>query len=277
MLRPSRAAPRAGGHDVVIVTGASRGIGLAVCRRFAALGASVGMIARDATVLEEASKAVDGDVCTAAADVADPEALCSALDRLADALGEPTVLVNNAGAGHWGAVIDTDADDFRRAIGVNYLGAVHATGDVLPGMLRRGRGSIVNVASIAGRIGAPFEAAYSASKFALVGYTEALAIELAGTGVTVSLVQPGPVDTGFFSARGHPYAVRRPRPIPAERVADAVVKAARTGRPELFVPAWLGLAHVAKTAAPAIYRRATARMYAQQRRQLRRRVSSRGR
>ncbi|MGH9136867.1 MAG: SDR family NAD(P)-dependent oxidoreductase, partial [Acidimicrobiales bacterium] len=169
------------GRDVVIVTGASRGIGLEVCRRFAALGVSVGMVARDAAALEVASSAVGGSACTAAADVADPSALAAALDDIEGALGPPTVLVNNAGHGHWASVVETDADAFRRAIDVNYLGAVNAISHVLPGMLARGRGSIVNVASVAGRIGAPFEAAYSASKFALVGYTEALAVELAGT------------------------------------------------------------------------------------------------
>ena len=135
----------------------------------------------------------------------------------------------------------------------------------------RGRGRIVNVASIAGRIGAPFEAAYSASKFALVGYSEALAIELAGTGVTVSLIHPGPVETEFFRTRGHRYELRRPRPVPAERVAEAVVKAVHRDRHELFVPAWLGLAYAAKVAAP-LYRRTTKRLFARQRGDLRQRL-----
>ncbi len=246
----------------MIVTGASRGIGLAVCRRFGGEGARVGMIARDSHMLESARATVPGVVATAAADVTDRVALGAALDHLEAALGAPTVLVNNAGHGYWGSVVDTDTAAFRRAIEVNYFGAVNAIAHVLRGMVTRGRGSIVNVASIAGRIGSPFEAAYSASKFALVGYTEALGIELAGTGVTVSLIQPGPVDTDFFRTRGHRYELRRPRPIPADRVADAVVKAVHQGRHEVFVPAWLGLAYGAKVAAPPFYRRATQRLFA---------------
>lgn len=271
MLRRRRGRARSDSDDVVFVTGASRGIGLEVCRRFGALGASVGMVARDAAALEAASTTVSGTLCTAVADVADRTALSAALTRLEAALGAPTVLINNAGHGHWGAVVETEPDEFRRAIEVNYLGAVNAIGHVLPGMLQHGRGSIVNIASIAGRIGSPFEAAYSASKFALVGYTEALGIELTGTGVTVSLVHPGPVDTDFFQRRGHPYALGRPRPIPADRVAHAVVMAVRRGRRELFVPPWFGLAHLAKTAAPAVYRRGTHRLFAPQLRAMRQR------
>jgi short-subunit dehydrogenase len=272
MLRRGRDASRSEQQTVVIVTGASRSIGLVVCRRFGAEGARVGMIARDAAVLESASATVPGTVATATADVVDRAALAGALDALADELGAPTVLVNNAGLGSWGAVADTDADSFRRAIDVNYLGAVNTIAHVLPGMLARACGRVVNVASIAGRIGAPFEAAYSASKFALVGYSEALAIELAGTGVTVSLIHPGPVETEFFRTRGHRYELRRPRPVPAERVAEAVVKAVHRDRHEMFVPAWLGLAYAAKVAAPPLYRHTTQRLFARQRRDLRERL-----
>jgi uncharacterized protein len=272
MLRRGRSAARSMDGAVVIVTGASRGIGLEACRRFGDLGAKIGMIARDAASLEAASAGVPGSPSTATADVADPEALAAALDRIEAALGPPAVLVNNAGIGHWGAVLDTDAEAFRRAVEVNYLGAVNATAHVLPGMLRRGRGRIVNVASIAGRIGAPFEAAYSASKFALVGYSEALAVEVAGTGVTVSLVNPGPVDTEFFERRGHPFDLRLPRPIAAGRAADVIVKAARTGRRELYVPRSLSVAHTAKTLVPPLYRLTTERLYARRRRALRDRL-----
>src|SRR5206468_446114 len=150
---------------------------------------------------------------------------------------------------------------FRRAIEVNYLGVVHTTAAVLSGMLQRRRGHIVNVASVAGRMAAPFEAAYSASKFAVVGYSEALRAEVSGTGVRVSVVDPGPVDTEFFARRGHPLHARSPRPVSAGTVANAIMAAVERGRAEAFVPRWLGVAYVAKTVLPAAYRAGTARMY----------------
>ena len=224
-------------------------------------------------MLEAASATVPGVVATAAADVTDRVALGAALDHLEAALGAPTVLVNNAGHGYWGC----RCRHRHRRLPAGDRGELPRCGQrhrprPAAACVTRGRGSIVNVASIAGRIGAPFEAAYSASKFALVGYTEALGIELAGTGVTVSLIQPGPVDTDFFRTRGHRYELRRPRPIPADRVADAVVKAVHQGRHEVFVPAWLGLAYAAKVAAPPFYRRTTQRLFARQRGDLRQRL-----
>jgi len=244
---------------VAIVTGASRGIGLAVCHRLAAAGDAVGLLARDADALDAAASALRTAgapaVAVAAADVADADATTAAIASLERELGPCEVLVNDAGAGAWGAVVDTDAATFRRMVEVNYLGTVHATAAVLAGMVDRGRGRIVNVASIAGRIGAPFEAAYSASKFAVVGYSEALAVELTGTGVTVSLVDPGPVDTDFFARRGHRYELRAPRPIGAERVAAAVMRAVDHGTAEQFVPRWLRGANAVSTVVPGLYRR----------------------
>lgn len=254
-----------------MVTGGSRGIGLQVGRSFNRLGARVGLIARDAAALAAACQQLGRGACWAVADVSAPDQLASAMAELESQLGSPTVLVNNAGHGQWGAVVDTELVEFRRAIEVNYLGAVHATALVLPGMLQRGRGCIVNVASIAGRIGAPFEAAYSASKFALVGYSEALAAEVAGSGVAVSLIEAGPVDTDFAAERVAPRRRGAPRPIAAERVADTIVAAVLGRQGERYLPRWLRLAHVAKTTAPVLHRTGVGWMFATDRRALRQR------
>jgi short-subunit dehydrogenase len=137
---------------------------------------------------------------------------------------------------------------------VNYLGTLYPTLAVLPGMYERRRGHIVNVASVAGRMGAPLEAAYCGTKFAVTGLSEALSAETAAYRVAVSLVQPGPVETDFFDARGVPYQRSFPRAVSAEKVAKAVIRAVERGKAETFVPHWLGAANMIKTLAPPLYR-----------------------
>lgn len=243
----------------VVVTGASRGIGRAVALAMARRGARVGAIARTGQDLEDLRReeAGGGHMVVAEADVSVRSEVEAALASLRRQLGAIDVLVNNAGIGLYGAVAQLDPDDAERLVHVNYLGTVYPTLAVLPEMIERRRGAIVNVGSIAGRIGAPFEAAYSASKFAVVGFTEALALEVAPLGVRVSMVNPGPVDTGFFAARGHPYARRAPRPIPPDRVAAAVLAAVERPRLERTLPRSLRLATLVRLAAPRFYQVAT--------------------
>jgi short-subunit dehydrogenase len=112
----------------------------------------------------------------------------------------------------------------------------------------------VNVASIAGHVGVRDEAVYSATKAALIGFSEALRYELHGAGVGVSIVSPGPVDTAYFERRGRPYPRRRPRPIEPERVAEAILHAIRSNKAQVFVPRWMGFAAWIRGAAPPIYR-----------------------
>jgi len=200
----------------------------------------------------------------AAADVGDRPSIERALASLERELGPIDILVNNAGIGAYGKVADTDVEVFEQMIRVNYLGTVYPTKAVLPGMAERRRGHIVNVASVAGRFGVPLEAAYSASKFAVVGFTEALAFEVAPLGIGVSMVNPGPVDTEFFETRGHPYSQPWPKPVPAERVAEAVLAAVERDRREQVIPSLLRSGLVVKEIAPPFYRMGTARNFARQ-------------
>lgn len=269
MFRNARDRPGTVPGDVVVITGASRGIGAELCRRFSVSGAKVGLIARDAAMLGEVQQALSSASHAVVADVADRVALAAAFVDIEQVLGPVSVLVNNAGFGSWDAVVETDADVFGRVIAVNYLGTVYATLCALPGMLTRGRGHIINICSIAGRIGAPFEAAYSASKFAVVGFSEALAVEIDGTGLEVSMIHPGPVETGFAAARRRPAPRRAPRPVPISAVADAVMATVRRPRRNRYVPAWLGLAVAAKAIVPVAHRLGTERLFAAERRKLR--------
>lgn len=240
---------------VALVTGASRGIGRAAARALHARGASVGLVARARVELEALAGELGSRVAVAPADVADPQQVDVAVGVVVGALGPVDVLVNNAGIGAYASVLEEDTGTHERLMRINYLGTVHPTLAVLPSMAERRRGHVVNVASIAGRVGAPFEAAYSASKFAVVGWSEALAAEMAPFGVRVSLVNPGPVDTSFTDARGVPFQRSVPRPIRPVRVADAIVHAVEQDRFEQTLPRWLRVAPIVRAVAPGLYRR----------------------
>ena len=237
-----------------VITGASRGIGAAVARAAAHQGATLGLIARDEADLQAVLESAGGRGAIAVADVADPEALTVALGRLEARIGPPDVLVANAGIGQYGAFADISAEEVERVIRVNVLGMAHAIRLVVPGMIERRRGHIVTLGSIAGRLGSPFEAVYSASKFAGVGLTEALVVELEPYGIGVSMVNPGPVATHFGEARGHPYDRDRPKPVSADDVAKAVMAAVEGDKHEQYVPSAFRGAVVTRHLLPPLFR-----------------------
>ena len=245
--------------SVVVITGASRGIGEALAREAGARGARLGLIARSKGELDEVLAASRGNGAVAEADVSDRASLEGALGALVNELGPVDILVNNAGIGSYGFVADTPVEDFERMIRVNYFGTVYATKFVLPSMLERARGHIVNMGSIAGRIGAPLEAAYSASKFAVAGFHEALSLELANRGIGMTMIDPGPVETNFFEARSAPYVRTKPKPVSPGEVARAVISAVEKGREEVFIPAWLRVPAAIKMVVPRMFRRGTLR------------------
>jgi uncharacterized protein len=245
--------------SVALITGASRGIGREVARAAARRGAAVGLVARSGDELARMLAEMGGKGAFTVADVSDRNDVARAVAEISSSLGPIDILVNNAGIGAYGPFETEDIDMFERLVRVNYFGTLYAMKAVVPEMLSRGRGHIVNVASIAGRIGAPFEAAYSASKFAVVGLSEAADIELAPRGVRVSLVNPGPVDTGFFEARGAPYARKTPKPVAASAVAKTVIAAVEDNRAEQYIPRWLRGAVLARHAAAPLYRKGAAK------------------
>ena len=237
-----------------MITGATKGIGRAVADVLVTRRWRIGCIARSRRNLEALQSELGADqVAIAPADVGDRTAVESAIAALTAELGQVDVLVNNAGIGLWGPVVDLDPDDAERLMRVNYLGTIYAACAVLPAMVARGSGHIVNVGSLSGRLGTPLEAAYSASKFALMGFSEALQVEVAPAGVKVSVVNPGPVDTEFFEARGHPYERKSPRPVPATDVAAAVLAAIEGGRFETIVPNSFRIALATRAVAAPLY------------------------
>lgn len=238
----------------VLITGASRGIGRAVAEAAGAKGANIGLIARTHSDLENVLEHSNGGGAIATADVADPEALVAAIADIEAQLGPTDILVANAGIGAYGAFTDTTPEEIERIVRVNVLGTMHTVRAVVPGMIQRRRGHIVTIGSIAGRIGSPFEAIYSATKFAGVGLTEALVVELEPYGIGVSMIQPGPVATNFGEARGHPYDRQRPRPVPASQVADAVISAVEGDKHEQYVPGSFRGAVIARHSFPPLFR-----------------------
>ena len=176
-----------------VVTGASRGIGLAVARALLAQGARVTLMARDAGALEAAAAGLGNGTAWQTVDVADAASVNAAFARA----GTVDILVNNAGQAASAPFGRTDAALWQRMLDVNLTGAYHCIQAVLPGMLDLGWGRIVNVASTAGLTGYRYVAAYCAAKHGLVGLTRALALEVAAKGVTVNAVCPGYTETAI--------------------------------------------------------------------------------
>ena len=222
----------------VVITGASSGIGRATALEMARRGANVVLAARRADRLDEVAvqcRALGVRAVSVPADVTRPED-CR---RLIEAAGEIDVLVNNAGFAIWNAITEADPGDLRDMMDTNYFGTVHCTQAALPRMLERGRGTIVNVASIAGLMGVARMGGYCATKFAVVGFSEALRDELIGHGVKVALVCPGTTETEFFvkAEKGKmPGASRLMPAVKPERVARAVCDAAEDGRYRRILP-----------------------------------------
>ena len=242
---------------VVLVTGASAGIGRAAAVRFAAAGARVLVHGRDVTRTSDVARQVGGRALIA--DLASPADRLRLADEAMNAFGRVDVLVNNAGFGHSGPFTAMPVDAVRRLIEVDLVAAIELTHALLPAMVEQKRGAVSFVTSIAGRTGVAGEAVYSATKAGLDAFAESLRAETAGSGVNISVVIPGVVDTGFFETRGRPYERTTPRPIPADVVADAVVRTVARDRAEAWVPRWLRIAPTVRALTPGAYRRLAVR------------------
>lgn len=235
--------PRPDRPEVVVVTGASAGVGRAVARRFASEGASVGLIARGMDGLEGAKadiEALGGRALIIQGDVADPEMCERAAERVEQEFGPIDIWVNNATVSVFSRVIDMQPDEVRRVTEVTYLGTVHGTLAALRRMAPRNRGTIVQVGSALAYRAIPLQSAYCAAKHAAEGFTESLRVELMhdGSNVHVTLVHLPAINTPQFEWNktrlpGHPQPV--PPIYQPEVAAEAVHYAAHVRRREISV------------------------------------------
>lgn len=227
---------------VALVTGASSGIGAATARAFAGAGLRIALCARRKDRLEQLAAeltARGGEVTVHAVDVTEALAVRGMVDQVAARWGRLDVLVNSAGRGFVATLEQTTAEELRALMELNVVAVLGATQAALPLMRRQGSGHIINVSSVVGRRAVPYRAAYSATKFALGALSEALRVELTGTGIAVTLVYPIRTSaTEFHEAEVQKTPWRPMGPVQtAERVARSILRCVRRPRPEIY-PYW---------------------------------------
>ena len=218
---------------VVAITGGARGIGRAIAAELARAGARVGIGDVDLGAAEAAAAAIDGEVHAFEVDVTDRASMDRFVDAVEERIGPLDVMVNNAGILLVGPFLEEDDSATQRQLSVNVMGVVHGMRAALPRMRERGRGHLVNIASSASWVSPPGEVSYAATKHAVLALTDGVREELLGSGVELSAVFPGLVDTELATGTKPPRASKW---ISPDDVARVVVDAIREPRPDVFVP-----------------------------------------
>jgi NAD(P)-dependent dehydrogenase (short-subunit alcohol dehydrogenase family) len=251
----------------VLITGGSRGLGLALAREVAAQGARVGICGRDADSLERARRSlaqIGGEVLAVACDLTQPASVSELLEQVHQRFGPADVLINNAGVIEVGPAETMSVADYEEAMATNFWGMLYPTLALLPEMRERKAGRIVNITSIGGKVGIPHLLPYSASKFAAVGFSQGLRAEVASDGIKVVTVCPGLMRTGsprnaIFRGRHRSeyawFSISDALPglsISAEAAARRIVAACRRGDAEVLFPVPARVAAVVSAVAPGL-------------------------
>jgi short-subunit dehydrogenase len=248
-------------EKVAIVTGASSGIGRQLAADFADRRAKLVLVARRGDRLEEVAgecRRRGAETEALVGDLADRGFAASVVDATLARFGRLDVLVNNAGVPKHKHVYDVTPDEVEYTVRVNFLAPAVLTLAALAPMLRQGGGTIVNISSAAGRIPPPREAVYAASKYALTGFSEGLALDLAGSNIHPAVVHVGPIDTEIWEKAEAPVRYRGRKHHP-RIVSDAVFESIEKRRYEVTVPGSLRWACLLKGLAPGLFRRGSAR------------------
>lgn len=212
---------------VALITGAGRGIGYATAIALAKEGVHLGLIGLTSANLEKVAEEVkqyDVNVSIATADVANNESVIEAVNHITSELKHIDILINNAGTAKFGGFLDLSTEDWEKIIQVNLLGTYYVTKAVLPDMIERKTGDIINISSSAGQKGAPVTSAYSASKFAVLGLTESLMLEVRKHNIRVTALTPSTVATDLAIdtnlTDGNPEKVMQPEDLAEFMVAQ---------------------------------------------------------
>ncbi|GAB6991533.1 SDR family oxidoreductase [Paenibacillus pini] len=226
-------------NKVVFITGASSGIGALTAQMVSSQGAIPILAARSQQRLEETARLIQGPHEIRLMDVTQENEVQRTLEDIIHRYGGIDILLNNAGYGKFENALDMPAEEYGKMMDVNYMGTVRCTKAVLPHMLQRKRGQIINVASMAGKIGTAKSTAYTATKHAVLGFSNSLRQELRGTGITVSTINPGPIDTAFFEQAdpsGSYVNNVRWLMMKPEHVARKIVRVMNTRKEEINLP-----------------------------------------
>lgn len=226
---------------VVIITGASSGIGAEMAVLLSKSGAIPVLMARSLSKLNEVAKRIEGEHAIFQLDVTSPEGIKVVMEQVLTKYGKIDILINNAGFAVFDSFEAAKLEDFEEMMNVNYMGLVRCTKAVLPAMLKQDSGHIINIASIAGKVGVAKSSGYAATKHAVLGFTNSLRQELMGTShIIVSAINPGPIRTSFFDKadRTGNYLNNLPQWIilQAEQVAKAVLKVIQQKKVEKDMP-----------------------------------------
>ena len=230
--------------SVSVISGASSGIGEATARLLAAKGSHVIILARDADRLEKVAADIRSENGVAHAypvDLGDAAALAATAARIVAEHGSPDILFNNAGAGRWLPLLETSAEEAAAMMALPYLAAFNLTRELLPAMLKKGSGQIVNITSVACRLPWPGAVAYGAARAAVAAFTNALRSDIRGSGVSVTLAIFGTVETKYWKtnpgSREHlPAIAAAIRVLTQEEVAEAIVRGIERNRREIVQP-----------------------------------------
>ncbi|RWR15054.1 SDR family oxidoreductase [Siminovitchia fortis] len=246
----------------VVITGASGGLGEQTAYRCAASGANLVLLSRNVKKLEEMAESIREKYGVSSLalklDISRHEDIPAVFRAIFEKAGHIDVLVNNAGYGIFAEAKDVTPADVEGMFAVNVVGLIVCTKEVIPSMRKRKSGHIINISSQAGKLATPKSSVYSATKHAVLGYTNSLRMELAGDGVFVTAVNPGPMATNFFDLADPSgnYVKNLGRHIlSTEKVAEKVVDAMLTNRREINLPGWMNAGSILYAIFPRLVER----------------------